>query len=153
MAKTRMVWLPDGEKISKICLFVLTWSTNVTDRRTDRRTDTACRHIPRLYIAYRAVKNIHCDQWLLSLNVTKCYHMSYSSRQSILDTSYHMQQKNYACIFQKVDYIKDLGVLFDWQLTFSEHIHQKINKAYSMLGIIKRNFIHMDPRTFMLFYC
>ena len=24
-----------------------------------------------------------CDQWLLSLNVTKCYHMSYSSRQSI----------------------------------------------------------------------
>ena len=22
--KTRMVWLPDGEKISKICLFVLT---------------------------------------------------------------------------------------------------------------------------------
>jgi len=31
-----MVSLPDGEKISKICLFVLTWSTNVTDRRTLR---------------------------------------------------------------------------------------------------------------------
>ena len=30
---------------------------------------------------------------------------------------------------QKVDYIKDLGVFFDSQLTFSEHIHQKINKA------------------------
>ena len=29
--KTRMAWLPDGEKISKISLFVLTWSTNVTD--------------------------------------------------------------------------------------------------------------------------
>ena len=29
---TRMVWLHDGEKISKICLFVLTWCTNVTDR-------------------------------------------------------------------------------------------------------------------------
>jgi len=39
-------------------------------------------------------------------------------------------------------YIKDLGVFFDSQLTFSEHIHQKINKAYSMLGIVKRNFIH-----------
>jgi len=36
---TRMVWLPDGEKMSKICLFVLTWSTNVTDRQTDRQTD------------------------------------------------------------------------------------------------------------------
>ena len=77
--------------------------------------------------------------------------MSYSSRQSI-DTSYYIQQKESACNFQKVDYIKDLGVFFDSQLTFSEHIHQKINKAYSMLGIIKRNFIHMDPRTFILLY-
>ena len=30
--KTRMVSLPDGERISKISLFVLTRSTNVTDR-------------------------------------------------------------------------------------------------------------------------
>jgi len=53
--KTRMVSLPDGENISKICLFVLTELTNVSDRLTDRRTDgqtdTACRHIPRLCIA------------------------------------------------------------------------------------------------------
>jgi len=39
--KTRMVSLPDGEKISKICLFVLTWSTNVSDGRTDRHCMTA----------------------------------------------------------------------------------------------------------------
>jgi len=38
--KTRMVWLHDGEKISKISLFVLTQSTNVTDTQTDRHTDT-----------------------------------------------------------------------------------------------------------------
>jgi len=43
--KTRMAWLPDGEKISKIglSLFVLAQLTNVTDRWTDRQTDTACR--------------------------------------------------------------------------------------------------------------
>jgi len=35
------VWLPDGEKILKIRLFVSTGSTNVTDGRTDRRTDIA----------------------------------------------------------------------------------------------------------------
>jgi len=29
-----MAWLPDAEKILKICLFVLTESTNVTDGRT-----------------------------------------------------------------------------------------------------------------------
>ena len=36
--KTRRVWLPDGEKKSKISLFVLTQLTNVTDRQTDGRT-------------------------------------------------------------------------------------------------------------------
>jgi len=33
-----MAWLSDGEKIVKICLFVLTEFTNATD--TDRHTDT-----------------------------------------------------------------------------------------------------------------
>ena len=33
--KTRMAWLPYGEKISNISLFVLAQLTNVTDRRTD----------------------------------------------------------------------------------------------------------------------
>jgi len=33
--KTRMAWLPHGEEILKICLFVLTKLTNVTDRQTD----------------------------------------------------------------------------------------------------------------------
>jgi len=34
-----MVWLPDGEKKLKICLFVLTEFMNVKDRQTDRQTD------------------------------------------------------------------------------------------------------------------
>jgi len=36
--KTRMVWLAEGEKISKIGLFISTEFTNVTD--TDSQTDT-----------------------------------------------------------------------------------------------------------------
>ena len=39
--KTRIMWLPDGEKISKISLFVLAQLTNVTDRQTDRHRVTA----------------------------------------------------------------------------------------------------------------
>ena len=35
--KTRMAWLPDGEK-NLICLFVLTECTNVTVTQTDRQT-------------------------------------------------------------------------------------------------------------------
>ena len=39
--KTRMEWLPEGQIILKICLFVLTEFTNVTDRRTYRHRMTA----------------------------------------------------------------------------------------------------------------
>jgi len=34
-----MAWLPHGEKISNISLFVLAQLTNVTDGRTDGQTD------------------------------------------------------------------------------------------------------------------
>jgi len=34
-----MAWLPDGEKNSKISLFVLAQLTNVTDRQIDGQTD------------------------------------------------------------------------------------------------------------------
>jgi len=49
--KTTTVLLSDGEKISKISLFILTWSTNVTDRQTLRDSkDRTC-------IASRGKKN------------------------------------------------------------------------------------------------
>ena len=53
---------------------------------------------------------------------------------------------------EKVKSMVDLGVRFDNNLTFRDHIFKKINKAYSVLGIIKRNFIYMDERTFILLY-
>ena len=57
---TRMVWLPDGEKISKISFFVLTQLTNVTDTQTD----TAWRHRPRLCIASRDKNTDHLKEVL-----------------------------------------------------------------------------------------
>ena len=48
--------------------------------------------------------------------------------------------------------LKDLGVLFDTQLNFTDHIQGKINKAYRMIGLLKKNFIYMDCKTFSLLY-
>jgi len=42
--------------------------------------------------------------------------------------------------------------LGDSKLNFGQHIKDKINKAFSVLGVIKRNFIHMDESTFVLLY-
>ena len=33
---------------------------------------------------------------------------------------------------------KDVGVWFDGKLNFREHMHEKINKAFIMLGLMKR---------------
>jgi len=52
--KTRMVWLPDGEKISKISLFVFAQLTNVTDRHHI----TAYAALPLMHM-HRAVKTRH----------------------------------------------------------------------------------------------
>ena len=56
-----MAWLPDGEKISKISLFVLTQLTNVTDTQTDRQTDGQTPHdsIGRAYASHRAAKTMY----------------------------------------------------------------------------------------------
>ena len=75
--------------------------------------------------------------------------MSYKDK---INTAYHICDSNTVNTIQKVEYHKDLGVLFDSQLSFKDHIQEKINKAYSIIGIIKRNFIHMNSNTFVLLY-
>jgi len=52
-----MVWLPDGEEISKISLLVLTQLTNVTETRTDTHTETPHDGIGRAYASHRAAKS------------------------------------------------------------------------------------------------
>jgi hypothetical protein len=53
---------------------------------------------------------------------------------------------------EHVKSIKNLGVIVDEHLSFSEHIHEKINIAYSMLGIMKRNFASIDKTAFTMLY-
>jgi len=52
-----MAWLPDGEKISKISLFVLTQLTNVTDTQTDGQTPHDS--IGHAYASHRAAKTMY----------------------------------------------------------------------------------------------
>ena len=46
--------------------------------------------------------------------------------------------------------MKDLGVIFDSELNFVQHCKEKINTAYSYLGIIRRNFIYLDEDAFVM---
>ena len=54
-----------------------------------------------------------------------------------------MDQNQQVVPLARHDKIKDIGVYFDAKLDFKGHMHEKINKAYMMLGLINRNFKHM----------
>ena len=92
-----------------------------------------------------------CDNWLLKMNINKCKVISYGIK-NVVETADYIKDDNVKYELEKVDSISDLGVIFDSTLSFRDHIQQKINKAYSIIGIIKRNFIHMDAKTFTLLY-
>jgi len=52
---------------------------------------------------------------------------------------------------ERCNKVRDLGVIVDSKLSFSDHITEKSNKAYSILGIIKRNFQQVDKVAFLFF--
>ena len=47
---------------------------------------------------------------------------------------------------QHVQCEKDIGVTIDSKLNFGEHISEKINKANSIMGIIRRTFTYLDEK-------
>ena len=46
---------------------------------------------------------------------------------------------------------KDPSVLIDSELTFEEHISKKVNKAHSMLGVIRRMIENLSPKIFCIY--
>jgi len=71
---------------------------------------------------------------------------------NLSNTNYHNENCNKRYHLAKVDSIIDLGVRFDSKLAFLDHMIEKVNKAYSILGIIKRNFIYLDTNSCVLLY-
>ena len=74
------------------------------------------------------------------------------NNNNICDTKYCIENYNKRFDLSKVAPVNDLGVRFDSKLAFLDHMNEKVNKAYGILGIIKRNFIHLDNESFMLLY-
>ena len=96
------------------------------------------------------------NTWLMKLNIAKCKVLSvYTNKNNYIKYEYGQCSPSTATIaLEHEDCMKDLGVLIDSELTFAKHIHAKINVAYKMLGIIRRNFnfMVMDKFTFLTLY-
>jgi hypothetical protein len=95
------------------------------------------------------------ERWLMKLNTSKCNVMSVTRKCSNTNCScdYYFNFKDgWSDKLEHIDCVKDLGVQFKSDLSFNNHIYDKINIAYKMLGLINRNFKDMDTVTFILLY-
>ena len=47
---------------------------------------------------------------------------------------------------------KDISVIIDDKLSFEKHINEKVNKANSVMGVIRRTFDYLDTTAFKTLY-
>ena len=84
----------------------------------------------------------------LSINVPKCQKITFSRGNKTIDSDYFVN----GAVVNKVDKIRDLGVILDCGWTFREHIDTVIAKSYRTLGFIKRltqDFTSLDTITYL----
>jgi hypothetical protein len=86
---------------------------------------------------------------MLKFHPEKCTTMRIG-KSTIEEVSYTMGPDKVALKKTKVE--KDIGVHIDDKLTFDEHINAKVNKANSVMGVIRRTFEYLNETTFLMLY-
>ena len=87
------------------------------------------------------------NKWLLSFHPDKCKVLHLGDKKGPKFV-YNMG----GTPLQETECEKDLGVKIDNNLKFSQHIDTIVNKANSIMGIIRRTFKHLDQKTFLKLY-
>lgn len=86
----------------------------------------------------------------MNLNIDKCKVMKFYKKKNITLYEYKIGDS----ILESVDVIKDLGVIFDKDLNFNDHVNYITNKALKILGYIKRSLCDFnDIHCFKILYC
>ena len=84
--------------------------------------------------------------WLLSFHPNKCKVLHVGTDQE--PTNYYLNTHQ----LQNVNSEKDIGVTFDCNLEFDIHISEKISKANSIFGMIRRSYKYLNKDVFLLLY-
>ena len=89
------------------------------------------------------------EKWLLKFNADKCHVLTVGKLEDIKHTHrYKISAKELDHVFNE----KDLGVMFDSNITFEEHIASKVNKANAIMGLIRRSFTFLNANFFKKLY-
>ncbi|KAG6446943.1 hypothetical protein O3G_MSEX004647 [Manduca sexta] len=74
---------------------------------------------------------LYCIKNKLKLNIDKCFHITFTRRQSIIGSSYKLNNQSIA----KVNSIRDLGIIQDSKLLFDQHVDNIVKKLLSLLDL------------------
>jgi ribonuclease P/MRP protein subunit RPP40 len=89
------------------------------------------------------------DEWLLCFHPEKCKVMRIG-RSSCDKYEYRLKEGGNHLEYSEFE--KDIGVTIDDKLNFERHICEKVSKANSIMGLIRRTMEYMDDKTFKLLY-
>lgn len=84
--------------------------------------------------------------WQLCFNVDKCKTIHFSRNNQNYQYTMHFED------IVSVEEEKDIAIIFQQDLKFSNHIATKVNKANSMLSLIVRTFQFVEQDSFNLMY-
>ena len=76
------------------------------------------------------------DRWRLKLNPSKCKVLTLTLRRKPFLGAYTIN----GVLLERVQVMRDLGVLLDQRLTFGEHVEYTVRKANRALGLLMRTF-------------
>jgi thymidine kinase len=91
------------------------------------------------------------DTWLLKFHPNKCKVLTVSNRKMAEKeaNNYHLYDNEGKEVkMEQSDGEKDIGVLVDETISFSTHIQNQINKANSIMGLIRRTYTYLDEQSF-----
>ena len=89
------------------------------------------------------------NDWLLRFHPDKCHVLTLGKFSNIRYAHrYTLGPIELEHVFSE----KDLGVIFDSELQFEEHIAAKVKKANSIVGLIRRSFSYLTPALFRQLY-
>ena len=90
------------------------------------------------------------EKWLLKFNVDKCCTMHYGHNNT--EHTYYLNKDGLQSEISPTEETRDLGVVFDTDLKFRQHISNSINKANRITGLIRRTFLHVSRKSFRKLY-
>jgi hypothetical protein len=79
--------------------------------------------------------NLWCVRNGLNLNTDKCFQITFTRNKQNFKSQYHLNNKELVILTK----VKDLGIIFSSDLTFTEHINVIFNKALRVFGFLSRN--------------